>query len=238
MTTIKDPFYHDEITCEDLVEASKIPLFLDFQQDEKRWSLIKWMLAHPQLMAIALDLRLPELELIYKEELWLWKVVLEKLLFIHNHKSNYQFNNITLTTLLVNGSKRIGNCIVLFNARPKRDGTNPPGYRKVKNLWYVVPTKTLEPNLNDGIVPDISNIEERIFKWITNLLNEKNFSVRRVNALWTKQWQARIIYSKASELWLFEIHPKNQNEKIYHEEKFELLTKDMVLDILAMDNPT
>ena len=57
------------------------------------------MLAHPQLMAIALDLRLPELELIYKEEVGLWKIVLEKLLFIHNHKSNYQFSNITLTTL-------------------------------------------------------------------------------------------------------------------------------------------
>jgi hypothetical protein len=35
MTTIKDPFYHDEITCEDLVEASKIPLFLDFNKTKK-----------------------------------------------------------------------------------------------------------------------------------------------------------------------------------------------------------
>ena len=69
------------------------------------------------------------------------------------------------------------------------------------------------------------------------LLKKKDFSVRKVFALGMRQWQSRILYSKAESLGLFEIDPSDQNRKTYFPENFVLLTLDTVREVLESERP-
>lgn len=219
-----------------LVNKSKINAFFSFVPNETRPHLLRWAYAYKDFSIIALDLLPKEVEKV-RANFETWKKVLEALLFLHNHISEDFYPNIAFVPVIINGDGKVGTCIVLFKGKTESWKT-PEGYRKLKSFCLNISTKTKD-NGNETKEAEALPItkEEKIFEEIKKMLEGRCLSVRKVFALWMKQWQSRLIYSKISELGLFEIDRENQNLKTYFPETFELLTPQIITEILLMENP-
>ena len=224
-----------------LVNSSKINAFFSFVPSEKRPHLLRWAYSYRDFSIIALDLLPEEIEKV-RANFDTWKKVLEAFLFIHNHISEDFYPNITFSPVIINGDWKAGSCIVLFKGKTE-SGKTPEGYKKLKSFCLNISTKTNDnlnetnPNDKNESEPFPITKEERIFTEILEMLEGEYISVRKIFALGMKQWQSRLIYSKISELWLFEIDRENQNLKTYFKEKFGLLTIETIAEILLMENP-
>lgn len=224
-----------------LVRRSKINAFFSFVPSDKRPHLLRWAYSYRDFSIVALDLLPEEIEKV-RANFETWKKVLEAFLFIHNHISEDFYPNITFAPVIINGDEKAGSCIVLFKGKTE-SGKTPEGYRKLKSFCLNISTKMknnddeMSRSDRDEFEPTPMTRDEKIFKEIYEMLEGGNISVRKIFALGMKQWQSRLIYSKISELWLFEIDRENQNLKTYFPNKFELLTTQTITEILSMENP-
>lgn len=224
-----------------LVKRSKINAFFSFIPSSERPHLLRGAYAYRDFSIIALDLLPKEVDKV-RANFETWKKVLEAFLFLHNHISEDFYPNITFAPVIVNGDWKAGSCIVLFKGKTE-SGKTPEWYRKLKSFCLNISTKTKDDknktnrDNENKTEPIPITKEEKIFNEILEMIEGECISVRKVFALWMKQWQSRLIYAKISELWLFEIDRENQNLKTYFPDKFELLTVETITEILLMENP-
>lgn len=130
-------------------------------------------------------------------------------LFNHNH--NYYYKNITFNSIQVS-DKVANNCLVLHNS----EKTEKRWYLKT---WNFIKFKEWETRIS-------------IFDKIINLIKQKDFSVRNIQKLWITQLKSRNIYWYIKELWIFEINNENNNHKIYHFDRLNLIDKAIINEFL------
>ncbi len=206
----------------EIIKQIKLNIFLWIDKNKE---LIKNIFTRKDFAIIQLNLWLKEFDIIDREN-QTWKKLLERFLFFYNQVFQTSFENVSYSPIIVDNITKVWNCIIFYNWNALSD-KKINWYRKIALFHINTP-----PNKKETDKTFELNFEEKTYFWIKKLLNEESFSVRNVFKLWVKQYQARLIYNKASELKLFEVSKTNPNEKIYFANNFVLLTKQIIFDIL------
>lgn len=235
----------DLSTISALLNTAKINSFFSFHPTDERERIIDEIIELKKYTIIRLNLTSEEI-LKTEQENAIFRKVLEGFLFLYNHIWKQYYPNIAFTPLIINWHK-FASCILIFKWKSKdANQLPPPWYQKIKNInlqinerWpldddeYTKEKETENSDAEYNYQPTNKRIYERI-QWM--LLN-KNISVRKIFNIWMKQWQARLIYKTLNELWIFEVHPENNNEKIYHPEKYLQFTGEHIITIMNQENP-
>lgn len=212
----------NEIPINEIITQIKLNIFLWIDKNKE---LIKNIFTRKDFAIIQLNLWLKEFDIIDRENST-WKKLLERFLFFYNQIYDTSFENVSYAPVIIDNITKVWNCIIFYNGNALSD-KKISWYRKIALFHIKTPPNKKETNETFEL-----NFEEKTYLWVKKLLNDENFSVRNVFKLWVKQYQARLIYNKASELKLFEVSKTNPNEKIYFTNIFVLLTKKIIFDIL------
>lgn len=231
-------------TINTLCNTSKINSFFSFHQTVERKLLVDEIIELKNYTIIRLNLTSEEM-LKTVQENSTFRKVLESFLFLYNHLWKQYYPNIAFTPLIINGHK-FASCILIFRWKSK-DKNQPPLslYQTIKNINLQIDERW---PYNDGEYmsqKDIENNEaeytyqptdKRIYERIGGMLLNKSISIRKIFNIWMKQWQARLIYKTLIDIWLFEVHPENNNEKIYHPEKYGQFIQEHITTIMNQEN--
>lgn len=230
-------------TMNELFITSKMNSFFSFRKTEKRKTLVEEVIELKSYTIIRLHLTNEEV-LKTKQEHTIFKEVIESLLFLYNHLSECLYPNIGFTPLVINGNK-FPTCIIIFRGR--QQGTSVPpsvGYQKITNIQLQIDEKwpyNAENTQNDTTQANnnerhLTRENKRIFQRIYAMLVNRNISVRKIFDIWIKQSQARAIYKKLEELWLFQVKAFNNNEKMYFPWNYGIFTEEHIKEILNQEN--
>ena len=212
----------NELQINEIISQIKLNVFLWIDKNKE---LVKNIYTRKDFAIIQLDLWLKEFDIIDREN-QTWKKLLERFLFFYNQVFDTNFENVSYSSVIIDNITKVWNCIIFYNGNALSD-KKINWYRKIALFHIKTPPNKKETNETFEL-----NFEEKTYFWIKKLLNDESFSVRNVFKLWVKQYQARLIYNKASELKLFEISKDNPNQKTYFTNNFTLLTKQVIFDVL------
>lgn len=227
----------------ELFTTSKMNAFFSFRKTDKRKMLVEEVIELKSYTIIRLGLTNEEV-LKTKQEHVVFKTVIESLLFLYNHLSERLYPNIGFTPLLINWHK-FPTCIVIFRGRQQgTDVPSPMGYQKITNIHLQINEKwpydeentqndMTQANPNERhLTPENKRIFQRIYAMLVN----RNISVRKIFDIWIKQSQARTIYKKLEELWLFQVKAFNNNEKMYFPWNYGIFTEEHIKEIMSQQN--
>lgn len=232
-------------TVNALFDTTKFNSFFSFHQTTERKRLVEEIIELKKYTIIRLDLTGEEI-LKTEQENNTFKKVLEWFLFLYNHIWKQYYPNIAFTPLVINWHK-FSSCILIFRWKSKDTNQIPPSwYQKIKNInlqidecWPLDDDEYMrqgEANDKDAEYT-YQPTNKRIYERIQTMLLNKNISVRKIFNIWMKQWQARLIYKTLSDLWIFEVHPENNNEKIYYPDKYTDFTQEHITTIMNQESP-
>lgn len=235
----------DLSTISALLNTAKINSFFSFHPTDERERIIDEIVELKKYTIIRLNLTSEEI-LKTEQENTIFRKVLEGFLFLYNHIWKQYYPNIAFTPLIINGHK-FASCILIFRWKSKDVHQLPPTwYQKIKNIHLQIDErwpldddeymKEKEMEKNDAEY-NYQPTDKRIYERIQWMLLNKNISIRKIFNIWMKQWQARLIYKTLNELWIFEVHPENNNEKIYHPENYSQFTGEYIITIMNQENP-
>lgn len=235
----------DLSTTSALLNTAKINSFFSFHPTNERKRMVDEIIELKKYTIIRLNLTSEEI-LKTEQEHSTFKKVLEWFLFLYNHIWKRYYPNIAFTPLIINGHK-FASCILIFRWKSKDTNQIPPfWYQKIKNINLQIDErwpldddeymKEKEAWTNDTEY-NYQPTDKQIYERINGMLLNKNISVRKIFNIWMKQWQARLIYKTLNDLWIFEVHPDNNNEKIYHPENYSQFKGEHITTIMNQENP-
>lgn len=235
----------DLSTTSALLNTAKINSFFSFHQTSDRKRLVEEIMELKNYTIIRLNMTGEEI-LKTEQENATFKKVLEWFLFLYNHIWKRYYPNIAFTPLVINGHK-FASCILIFRWKSKDTNHIPPSwYQKIKNISIQIDERwpfddaeymeQIEAN-EKGTEYIYKPTDTRIYERIQAMLLNKNISVRKIFNIGMKQWQARLIYKTLNDLWLFEVHPENNNEKMYHPENYSQFTGEHITTIMNQESP-
>lgn len=232
-------------TVNALFDTTKINSFFSFHQTTVRKRLAEEVIELKKYTIIRLNLTSEEI-LKTEQENATFKKVLEWFLFLYNHIWRQYYPNIAFTPLIINEHK-FASCILIFRWKSKDTNQIPPvGYQKIKNInlqiderWPFDDEEYMKQSEADGKNAEYTYqpTDKRIYERIQGMLLNKNISVRKIFNIWMKQWQARLIYKTLSNLWIFEIHHENNNEKLYYPDIYTDFTQEHIGMIMSQESP-